>query len=207
MKCLFFCYFQKIFVRCVWDFCFDQEVAHQTTEIFKRPCSAFPKEIKKKWFRKFIPSSISSATSSKPRFTKPDSPRKCCCLSLFNYYFAFLFCCSLTRLSSLCQKGPRVTKTAAVNNIQSPIGVFLLRLVWVYFAVLETWLLLQSTLPLIFQLSKAAKFVLAVFALRGFAGQVLLLFLSCSVWYLGINTPGHIHTQVVLSTMLLVSCD
>lgn len=95
----FFCYFQKIFVRCVWDFCFDQEVAHQTTEISKRPCSAFPKEIKKKWFRKFIPSSISSATSSKPRFTKPDSPRRGCCLSLFNYYFAFLFCCSLTRLS------------------------------------------------------------------------------------------------------------
>lgn len=131
-------------------------------------------------------------------------------LSFFFFFLAFHFCCSLTRLSQQCQKGPDLPKTAAVNEIQPLIRVFLPRLGWVYFAILKRWLLFQSALSLISQLSKAAKFVLAVFSFWAFSGQVFQLFLSCPVWYPGINTPQHTHTYAGLSRMLgsmLLACD
>lgn len=158
------------------------------------------KKIFKKCFRKFIPNFVSSDNTSKP-FYQTDSPWNGWCLSclsfcpFFFFILAFHFCCSSTRLSQQCQKGPDLPKTAAVNKIQPLIWVFLSRLCWVYFAILERWLLFQSALPLISQLSKAAKFVLAVFSFWAFSGQVFQLFLSCPVWYPGINTPRHTNTH------------
>lgn len=78
--------------------------------------------------------------------------------------FCFSFLLFADRAIVAVSKRPPLTKTAAVNNIQSLISVFLLRLREVYFAILERWLLLQSALPLILQQSKASKFGLAVFA-------------------------------------------
>lgn len=46
----------------------------------------------------------------------------------FCFFLAFHFCCSLTRLSQQCQKGPDLPQTAAVNEIQPLILVFLPRL-------------------------------------------------------------------------------
>lgn len=175
----------------------NKQVANQPIEIcFSKGDEK--KRKKKKCFRKFIPSFVSSDTTSKP-LCQTDSPWNGWCLSFclffFCFFLAFYFCCSLTRLSQQCQKGPDLPQTAAVNEIQPLIPVFLPRLGWVYFAILERWLLFQSALPLISQLSKAAKFVLAVFSFWAFSGQVFQLFLSCPVWYPGINTPRRTHTH------------
>lgn len=121
-------------------------------------------------------------------------------MSVFFFFFLWLFIFVVLwqdYLSSVRKDLP-YPKTAAVNEIQPLIWVFLPRLGWVYFAILERWLLFQSALPLISQLSKAAKFVLAVFSFWAFSGQVFQLFLSCPVWYPGINTPRHTHTHMLV---------
>lgn len=164
----------------------------------------FPKETKKKkkkCFRKFIPTFVSSDTTSKPLY-QTDSPMKwlVCVSLLFFFFLAFHFCFSLTGLSQQCQKGPALPKTAAVNEIQPLIRVFLPRLAWVYFAILERWLLFQSALPLISQLSKAAKFVLAVFSFWAFfwTSVSTLPFLSCLISR-DKHTRTHTHTHAGLS--------
>lgn len=177
---------------------------------------AFPKETKRKEKKRNVLGSsfrvLFLQTPPQSHFAKQIPPEmagvRLFVFFFFCFFLAFHFCCSLTRLSQQCQKGPDLPQTAAVNEIQPLIPVFLPRLGWVYFAILERWLLFQSALPLISQLSKAAKFVLPVFSFWAFSGQVFQLFLSCPVWYPGINTPRrtHTHTHAGLSRMLL-SCD
>lgn len=128
----FFPYTQKIFFRCISEPCFDQETGCQSDHWnFQKALHCFSKETGEKTvsFRKFIPSFVPSDSSSKPGFAKQIPPAMAGVCSSFFPVLAFHLCCSLTRLSEQCQKGPHVTKTAAVNNIQPLISLFLLRLV------------------------------------------------------------------------------
>lgn len=161
---------------------------------------AFPKETKRKEKKRNVLGSsfrvLFLQTPPQSHFAKQIPPEmagvRLFVFFFFCFFLAFHFCCSLTRLSQQCQKGPDLPQTAAVNEIQPLIPVFLPRLGWVYFAILERWLLFQSALPLISQLSKAAKFVLAVFSF--WTSVSTLPFLSCLISR-DKHTQAHTHTH------------
>lgn len=202
MKCLFFFLFRKSVSDVFQNSALiNKQVANQPIEIH------FSKGDQKEKKNNVLGSSfrlLFLQTPPQSHFTK-QIPHEMAgvCLSpffCFCFFLAFHFCCSLTRLSQQCQKGPALPKTAAVNEIQPLIRVFLPRLAWVYFAILERWLLFQSALPLISQLSKAAKFVLAVFSFWAFfwTSVSTLPFLSCLISR-DKHTRTHTHTHAGLS--------